>query len=82
MLRRLSYPLFALALAAAVAAVLVRVEPEAPRFVGNKYWLPPPGIGQPLLHRGFVSPEGLTAAVHSGRFPAHQSKFARCSHLQ
>jgi predicted neuraminidase len=67
MSRRLTSLLFGLALAAALVPALLRSGgTEAPVFARAEYELPTPAPQPPLFRRGFVSPEGLTAAVHSG----------------
>jgi predicted neuraminidase len=67
MSRRLTTLLFGLALAAAVVLVLLRSGgTAAPEFARAEYRLPVPNPQPSLFQHGFISPEGLTAAVHSG----------------
>ncbi len=68
MSRRLTTLLFGLALAAALVSALLRSGgTEAPEFARAEYELPASTTAQPpLFQRDFASPEGLTAAVHSG----------------
>lgn len=64
---RLTTLLFASALAATLLTTLPHGGgTEAPEFARTEYRLPTPAPRPPRFQRGFVSPEGLTPAVHSG----------------